>query len=241
MIVVEQDGPVVQLTLDRPDQGNSIDRRGSAELSEAIASVTPDVGLVVLTGRGGRAFCGGADSREMLSISPSERADAIAAFFDACLALWNSPAMTLAAIDGYAIGGGAHLAMACDMRTMSETSFIQFPSSRYGLHLTAVWLNLFVGPSASARLMGSGDRVGPAEAIRIGLIERITPATDAVSCLRFDDYAGLRELKQAIRSGFPTSVADELARERARAVENVAREQFVAALGAERSTRTGAK
>jgi enoyl-CoA hydratase/carnithine racemase len=239
MIVVEQDGPVVQLTLDRPDQGNSIDRRGAGELKEAILSIPAEVGLVVLTGSGGRAFCGGADSRELLSISPPDRADAVAAFFDASLALWNSPAMTLAAIDGYAIGGGAHLAMACDMRTMSETSFIQFPSSKYGLHLTAVWLNVSIGPSATARLMGSGVRVGPTEALRVGLIERVTSAAEAVTSLALEDAEGLRELKKAIRAVQPDWLADDLWRERTRAVENVSRDLFVRALGAERRERTG--
>lgn len=233
MIVVERYGDVARLVLDRPDRGNAIDRRGARELREAVLSMPAEVGLVVVTGRGNRAFCGGADSTELLSISPPERADAVAAFFDAGLALWNSPAMTLAAIDGYAIGGGAHLAMACDMRTMSETSFIQFPSSKYGLHLTAVWLTACVGPSAAARLMGSGVRVGASEALRIGLIEKVTPAAEAVTSLAFEDTSQLRELKAAIRAALPGSVINDLWRERTRAVENVSSDLFARSLGAD--------
>lgn len=238
MINVDRHGPVVRMTFNRPDQGNSIDRRGSAELTDALLSIPTDVSLVVLTGSGDRGFCGGADSRELLSLSPPQRADAVAAFYDASLALWNSPAMTLAAINGYAIGGGAHLAMACDMRTMSEKSFLQFPSSKYGLHLTAVWLTVSVGPAATARLMGSGHRVAPGDALRIGLIEEITPAQEAVTSLGLEDAAGLRELKIAIRAALPDSLADDLLHERARAVEAASGERFVTALNAEPSART---
>lgn len=234
VIRVDRRDTVAHVTIDRPERGNALDREGVAELRGVISGLD-DVELLLLHGAGGRSFCGGADSREMVTLPPAERQDALAAFAECCIELWEHPALSVAVVDGYAIGGGAHLALACDLRVLTPQAWLQFPSSRYGLHLTVVWLTLLAGPASAAVLAGSARRVDAAEAHRLGIAQAVAPGDEARDALGLVDASGLRELKQAIREAAPPHVADALRAERDRAVEMVALDRFVTALSREAS------
>lgn len=235
MIRLERDGAVARVTFDRPERGNALDRAGVVELHAVLTELGEDVELIVFRGAGGRAFCGGADSREMVSLSPEERRQALASFYDACLALWDHPAPSVAVLDGYAAGGGAHLAMACDLRTMAPGAWMQFPSARYGLNITTVWLTLAVGSARTTELMASARRVAAEDARAIGLAQAVCPGDHALDALGIQGVSGLRELKAAAREALPLSVREALLSERKRAVELVGLDRFVEALSRERS------
>ncbi len=239
MIRVEQQGSVATLWFDAPQQGNALDRVGVADLRQALRSIGGDVELILFRGTGGRAFCGGANSREMVGLPPDDRRAALDQFGNACLEIWEHRALTVAVLDGYAIGGGAHVAMACDMRVMTPRAFLQFPSSGYGLNITTVWLTLLVGPANAAWMMASARRIDASEALRLGLTQAIAEGDDALSALGLDDRSGLVELKAAIREAIPPHVAGALRAEHARAVELVGLDRFVAALSREKSVTSG--
>lgn len=241
MIKVEQHGKLARILLDRPQAGNALNRAGATSLREALAALDSSVELIVLRGAGGRAFCGGADSREMVQLQPDERRAALTIFSEACLELWNHPALSVAVLDGYAIGGGAHLAMACDLRVMAPEAFLQFPSSGYGLNITVVWLTLLAGPANAAWLMGSARRVSAAEALRLGLTQAIAPGEGALAALGLEGRTGFLELKSAIREAIPANIGAALRAEQARAQDLVGLERFVNALSGEASVKSKGK
>ncbi|MBM3346519.1 MAG: enoyl-CoA hydratase/isomerase family protein [Betaproteobacteria bacterium] len=241
MINSERHGRVARITLDEPARGNSLSRAGVADLRRALAGLGKDVELIVLRGAGGRAFCGGVNSPEMVALPPEGRRESLTAFSEACLEIWDHPALSVAVLDGYAIGGGAHLAMSCDMRTMASDAFLQFPSSGYGLNITTVWITLAAGPATAAWLMGSARRVPALEAVRLGLAQVIAPGDGALAALGLEGRTGFLELKAAIREAIPRHVGAALREEAARARELVGLDRFVNALGQERSAKSGRK
>lgn len=235
MIRVERDGAIARITFDRPERGNALDRAGVIELCHGLEKLGDDVELIVFRGAGGRAFCGGADSRELVSLPPDERRQALASFYDTCLAVWDHPAPSVAVLDGYAAGGGAHLAMACDLRAMAPGAWLQFPSARYGLNITVVWLTLAIGPAVTTQLMASARRLPTEEAHAIGLAQVVSSGDDALSTLGLVEPLGLRELKAAVRDALSPSLRQALRSERERAIELVGLNRFVEALNREPS------
>lgn len=238
MIICEQQDRIARITLNEPTRGNALSRAGASDLRRALAGLGRDVELIVLRGAGGRAFCGGVNSPEMVALPPEERREALTAFSSACLEIWDHPALSVAVLDGYAIGGGAHLAMSCDMRVMAPEAFIQFPSSGYGLNITTVWITLLAGPANAAWLMGSARRVPAPEALRLGLAQVIASGDEALAALGLEGRTGFLELKAAIREATPPHVAGALRAEQARARELVGLDRFVNALGQERSAKS---
>ncbi|MDO8208882.1 enoyl-CoA hydratase/isomerase family protein [Conexibacter sp. CPCC 206217] len=236
-IRIARDGAVATLTIDRPRSGNALDRAAVAELRAALAALPGEVELIVVRGAGGRSFCGGADSREMVALAPAERQQAMAAFGDCCVELWNHPALSVAVVDGYATGGGAHLACACDLRVLAPSAWLQFPSSRYGLNITAVWLTALVGAANATMLLGSAQRVDAATAERLGIAQAVGECDDALALLGLERPAGLREAKAAIRGASSPHLGSSLLAERNRAVELIARDRFVDSLSQEASVR----
>jgi enoyl-CoA hydratase/carnithine racemase len=241
MIEHEVEGPIARITLNDPRRGNALSRAGVADLRRAIAAIPGSVELIVLRGAGGRAFCGGVNSPEMVALPAEERRTSLTELTNACFDLWDHKALTVAVLDGYAIGGGAHLAMACDLRVMAPEAFLQFPSSGYGLNITTVWLTLLCGPSNAAWLMGSARRVPAPEALRLGLTQVVAPGDEALAALGLAGRTGFHELKAAIREAIPPHVAGALRAEQARARELVGLDRFVNSLGQERSAKGGAK
>jgi enoyl-CoA hydratase/carnithine racemase len=241
MIDLEQQGRVARITLNDPARGNALSRAGVAELRRTLAGLPKETELIVLRGAGGRAFCGGVNSPEMVALPPEERRAALTAFSEACLEIWDHPALSVAVLDGYAIGGGAHLAMCCDMRVMAPEAFLQFPSSGYGLNITTVWITLAAGPATAAWLMGSARRVPAADAVRLGLAQAVAPGDEALASLGLEGRTGFLELKAAVREAIPPHVAGALRAEQARARELVGLDRFVNALGQERSAKSGRK
>jgi enoyl-CoA hydratase/carnithine racemase len=175
----EVDGRKARITLTRPQAMNALDTQLVAALNDAFdeANRNDEVLVVILTGEGGRAFCAGADLKEMAARDAPGQApmfdgdDPITPLAGACA----KP--VIAAIDGYALAGGFELALTCDIRIATEQSTFGLPEPKrsllggYGLHHLSRMI-----PLGEAMLMQlSGTSIGAQRAYQIGLIQGIEP------------------------------------------------------------------
>ena len=168
---------IATITVNRPDKLNAVNDALMAELERAIteAILRDDVGGVLLTGAG-RAFVAGADIGELVDQSAtegkarSERGQRTFRLFE------TSPKPTLAAVNGFALGGGCELAMACHLRIASEKAKFGQPEVKLGIvpgYGGSQRLPRLVGKGRALELLLTGDMIDAAEAHRIGLVNRV--------------------------------------------------------------------
>jgi enoyl-CoA hydratase/carnithine racemase len=203
---IVQDGAVARLTLERPEARNALSRAMADALEGALARLAraDDVRAVVVAGRG-RSFCAGADISEMPTLAPDE-AEALASRWQRIMdGFATLPQVTIAAVQGHALGGGLMLAIAQDLRVAEA-------SARFGLPEVSLGFNpgygiarlLDVAGGAHGRdLMLTARTVDAAEAHRMGLVTRVVPdgALDAAA----DEMA--RDVARSPRGGLAASKA----------------------------------
>ena len=182
-VVVKTDGAIGTVTLNRPERLNAFDGGMRQELTDAIGEVAADraVRVVILTGAG-RAFCAGADigyMRELLEKRDWEAAKALVeGGRTAVTAIRAAPKPVIASVNGPAAGGGANLALACDIRIASDRASIGQTFNRIGLHPDwggTYFLPRLVGPTKALELFLTGEVIAASEAHRIGLFNRVVP------------------------------------------------------------------
>jgi enoyl-CoA hydratase len=180
-LLTRRDGHVAHIVFNNPARHNAMSLsmwRGLSERLEAFAA-DREVRVVVLSGAGGRAFVSGADISEFGEQRGSDRAaeyDRIADAAEAAVAGFPKP--ILAKIAGYCLGGGLGIAIGCDMRICSESSSFGIPAGKLGLGYTydgVARVLRTVGPAATAELFMTADRLPAAEALRLGLVNRVAP------------------------------------------------------------------
>ncbi|MFB6352609.1 MAG: enoyl-CoA hydratase/isomerase family protein [Halobacteriales archaeon] len=169
-------GDVTTLTIDRPDKLNSLTVGTLERLAEAIEAAREEARALVLTGAGDEAFIAGADISYMQDLSPTEAQDYAELGHRVAAGLEAFPAPTIAAINGYALGGGCELAIACDLRVASERAVIGQPEIDLGIF--PGWggtqrLPRLVGDEMARRLVYFGDRVDAQDANEIGLVGEV--------------------------------------------------------------------
>ena len=172
----EQRDGVAIVFLDRPEKRNAIDRATVDALHAACAELeTSDARAMVLTGTGD-VFASGADIAELRDRT---RADALAAINSGLFRrIERLPMPTIAAVKGFALGGGCELAMACDLRVAGESARFGQPEAKLGIIAGAgggYRLRQLVGLGRARELLFTGRIVKAAEALRIGLVERVVP------------------------------------------------------------------
>jgi enoyl-CoA hydratase len=172
---------VLWITVNRPDRLNSLNRQTVGEIAAAAgrAASDPEVGVIVVTGAGDKSFVAGADIAEMATLDARGAQAFSHALIDAFSLLAASPKPVIAAINGFALGGGCELALACHVRIAAETARFGQPEVGLGLIPGAGGtqrLQRLIGQGRALDLILSGDVIDAAEALRIGLIERMTPA-----------------------------------------------------------------
>lgn len=183
-LTTDDHGAVTLLTLNRPEALNAISRDLAADLLAActdLKSANPRV--MVLTGAGERAFCAGADLKERRSLSAHERTAHTVAIETAAEALATLPMPTIAAVRGYALAGGAELAVACDLRVAGNDAVFGFPEVKIGIFPGAggvLRLPRIVGGGAARDLLFTGRQIDAADAFRLGLIDRLTAPEDVL-------------------------------------------------------------
>lgn len=216
---------VAVLTLDRPPM-NAFDLHLGRALRARIreAGARDDVGALVLTG-GRTLFAAGADIKAMAGWGPEETRPSVDALGDACDLLESLPKISIAAVNGYALGGGLELALACDLRYVAEDAKLGQPEIRLGVIPGAGGtqrLVPLVGLARTRDLVYTGRQVDAAEARTIGLADRVT-APDEVLGAAVETAAGLAAgprqalaaAKAAIRAALLTPGASGVAEERA--------------------------
>lgn len=187
-IVFEKKGNIATVTLDRPEALNAIDSRLAGELMDVFERIDDDEELraVVIVGAGDRAFSVGLDIKEM--VDAAEGIDDQQALMEVRRRLWRDNPWeqlaslskpTIAAIRGFALGGGLELALACDIRIASEDAKFGFPEVRLGLIPArggTQRLPRIVGRGKAIEMILTGETIDAMEAYRTGLISRVVPA-----------------------------------------------------------------
>ena len=220
---LDVDDGVGLVRLDRPP-ANAIDHQMGLELQEAFrdAASRDDVGAVVIWG-GPKIFAAGADIKAMVGFGPEEVRPVVAALGDALDMLEAMPKISIAAINGYALGGGFELALAADLRYLADDGKVGQPEIGIGVIPGAGGtqrLTHLVGPGRARDLVYTGRQVAADEASDLGLVERVLPPDEVLNAATADARAfarGPREAlaaaKMAIRAALLTPGPEGLARE----------------------------
>lgn len=219
-VLMESESGIGILTVARPRQLNALNKKVLQDLSDAIdgASADPEVGVIVITGEGPKAFVAGADIAEMESFSPSQACrfarfgQGVMAKIEAC----HKP--VIAAVNGYALGGGCELALACDVRIASENA--RFGQPEVGLGIVPGFggtqrLVRLVGKATAMELVLTGRVIDAGEALRIGLVNKVVPEGESLEAakqlaremLAKSSYA-VRQAKKAILGSLSLSSED---------------------------------
>jgi|DewCreStandDraft_5_1066085.scaffolds.fasta_scaffold00026_162 enoyl-CoA hydratase len=188
-VLLERDGPVAVLTLDRQAARNALNEHMLERLAGRLTELAEDraVRAVILTGAGAQAFSAGADIRAMAAKGPQE-ARAYAALGHRVMAMIEDlPQPVIAAINGYALGGGCELALACDIRIAATTARLGQPEVKLGI--LPGWgatfrLPRIVGPGIARELIFTGRLVDAQEALRLGLVNLVVEPEHLMSQAR---------------------------------------------------------
>jgi enoyl-CoA hydratase len=196
------DDGIAVLTIDRQEKLNSLNPQVIEEIGQALLELEDDQPRVtIVTGAGDRAFIAGADIAVMNEMSPLE-AKRFAELGHAATALLDrSPVPTIAAVNGFALGGGCEVALACDIRIAAENALFGFPEVTLGI-LPGLGgtqrLPRLVGPGVAKEMIFSGRRIKAEEARMINLVNRVVPEGEA--------FKAARELAEEIASNGPIAV-----------------------------------
>jgi len=182
-VLTHVSGGVGTVTLNRPDKLNAFAGRMRQEIADAVRAMADDSGVRVLVITGaGRAFCAGADVGYMKDLTARNDVEAFRQLVEAgrevVTTIRGTPKPVLASVNGAAAGGGANLALACDIRIASDQAIIGQTFNRIGLHPDwggTYFLPRLVGPAKALELIFSAEMVPAAEALRLGLFNRVVP------------------------------------------------------------------
>lgn len=189
-LIVERHGVLLRLTINRPEKRNALALALLEEIGGTLAEHANDDSLrcAVITGSGEKAFAAGGDLKELDAIRDEAKTLAMSRLGRTALDhIRNFPLPVVAALNGPALGGGAELAMACDMRVTAPHADLAFLQAQ--LNLTTAWgggidLVAAVGPARALELLVHARRVTAAEALSLGLIQRVCPPEQTLAeCL----------------------------------------------------------
>jgi enoyl-CoA hydratase/carnithine racemase len=215
-------GHVAELVLDRPEAMNAV----STDMAHAIGRATkalaedPSVRAVVVSSSHPKAFCVGADLKERNSFSDeqlrAQRPLARAAY----RGVLDLPVPVVAAVDGYALGGGFEIALSCDLVVCGEQAVVGLPEVSVGVIPGGGGTQLLtrrVGWSRAARMIFTAERFTAQEAGRLGAVDEVVPAGTArdralelATAIAANSPVGVRNAKAAMREGFDTDLASGL-------------------------------
>jgi len=185
-VLYEKKGPIAYVTLNRPKVLNALNKRTWADLRSAFEDARNDAGVrgVIITGAGDKAFIAGADISELANVTAVE-AEESSTFGQRVLNLVeNLGKPVIAAINGFALGGGCETAMACTIRVASENAKFGQPEVKLGLLPGGGGtqrLPRLIGKGRALQLILSGEMISAQEAYRIGLVNEVVPAADLIT------------------------------------------------------------
>lgn len=228
VLLLERDGKVAVLTLNRPRAKNALDRALLEALGAQLAALAEDasVRVIVITGAGG-AFCSGADLKAAMSDGGGvfDKLDATLDSYHAIIrAIAFAPKPVLALVEGGAVGFGCDIALACDMRLLAEGAYLQEKFVKIGLMPDGggtFWLPRLVGLGRAMEIILLGEPIDAATALTLGLANRVVP----VASIREEGMALARklangpplayaEIKRAVRAGLGGTIDTALEMEK---------------------------
>jgi enoyl-CoA hydratase/carnithine racemase len=219
------DRGVATITVDRPEQLNALTAETLEAIEDALDEAAErDARALVIAGAGDDAFVAGADIRHMVDLSTPEAQAYAELGHRVADAIETFPAPTIAAVDGYAFGGGCELALACDLRVAAESAVLG--QTEIDLGIIPGWggtqrLPALVGDEVARRLIFLGERIDATEAAEVGFVGEVVADDDFED--RIDELAGelaakpataLRAAKEALNAAGEGSAATGLALER---------------------------
>jgi enoyl-CoA hydratase/carnithine racemase len=213
---------VAELIMDRPEAMNALSTEQARAIALACAELADDPALVVvvLTSAVPKAFCVGADLKERARFSEDELRAQRPVLQDAFGAVLDLPIPTIAAVDGYALGGGCELALSCDLIVASERAVFGLPEVGLGLIPGGGGTQLLprrIGLNGAADLIFTGRHIDAWEALRLGLADRLvaadaarTAALELAAEIAAKSPVALRAAKRALRRGFDVDLVSGL-------------------------------
>ncbi len=185
-LLVDREGAVAILTLNRPKVLNALNTQTLDELQRAVLELTHDetVRAVVLTGAGEKSFVAGADINELAVQTPTGGREHAIRGQHVLDLIEQMGKPVIAAINGYALGGGCELAMACTIRIAADTAKLGQPEINLGIipgYAGTQRLARIVGKGRALELLLSGDQISAREAHRLGLVNRVVPAAELLA------------------------------------------------------------
>ena len=221
-VLMEVENEIAVVTINRPKSLNALNSETLSELDHVFQEIAArkDVKVLILTGSGQKAFVAGADISEMVHATPAEGRTMAHLAKEAFLKLETMPQVTIAAVNGYALGGGCEISMACDIRVASENAKFGQPECGLGI------LPGFGGTQRLARLIGKGrakemiftcDPIDAQEAYRIGLANKVVPQEELLDYCKSmaakiitKGSNAISLAKEAINTGLDTDLASGL-------------------------------
>lgn len=187
-IIYEKKDNIATITLNRPNVLNAMNKQLWLDIQAAFddASKDTDIKVIIITG-GGRAFSTGADLKESRDRSPEDYRDYLEELQEASRKIIGFEKPTIAAINGYALGSGYELALACDIRIAAEDAQIGSPEARVTSSVTGGAMRLIqdlIGPGKAKELLFTARNIDGREAERIGLVNRAVQAKDLLETAR---------------------------------------------------------
>jgi enoyl-CoA hydratase len=226
ILTMEFDGPIAILTLNRPAVLNALNADLLTLLEETLDAFTGDPALraVILTGSGERAFAAGADIAELAALENAVAGQRKARTGQRVTQLLEAlPVPTIAAVNGFALGGGCELAMACDFRIASENAKFGQPEVNLGVppgYGGTQRTTRLLGPGMALFMCLTGEMIDAAEAFRIGLVQRVVPIGDLLPEVKRIAHGiaakaplAVTAAKRAIRDGAALPLPEALALE----------------------------
>ena len=188
-LLLERDGAIAIVTINRPAVLNALNTQTLDDLGRVILDLSRDDGVrvVVLTGAGDKSFVAGADVNELAVQTPTSGRDHALAGQHVFDLIENMGKPVIAAINGYALGGGCELAMACTLRIAADTARLGQPEIALGLipgYAGTQRLPRLVGKGRAMDMILTGVPIAADEALRIGLVNRVSPAADLMADAR---------------------------------------------------------
>ena len=203
-LLVEIDNGICIITINRPDKLNALNKEVFNDLNTAIDEVykNPEIRSVVITGAGTKAFVAGADISEFLELDLSEATELSARGHKVFDKIENSPKPIVAAVNGFALGGGCELALACHFIYASENAKFGQPEVNLGLipgYGGTQRLTQLVGRNLAMELLMSGNMISAKEAMEIGVVNKVFSAEELL--------LKTKEILSLIQSKAPVAVS----------------------------------
>ena len=221
-VLLEKKGNIAVATINRPKALNALNSAVVADLDEMIGQIMADeeIRALVITGSGEKAFVAGADIGEMSTLTKAEGEAFGKLGNDVFRRLEKLPIPTIAAVNGFALGGGCELSMSCDIRICADTAVFGQPET--GLGITPGFggtqrLARLVGPGMAKQLLYTAKNIKADEALRIGLVNAVYPAEELMpaaekmaSTIAKNAPIAVRACKKAINEGLEAKMDDAI-------------------------------